>query len=198
MGRTVAVTENLVDWSKSGFSGNSLGIQWLGLCTFTAEGPGRGTKNPASCSKKKKKKSGFSSRMLNDFGWISWAVYLRFAVISVLNQSVLLFPTSVGYVKKLHQAFVWRSRFCRIYKMYPNGWKNFPEQQHCLHIHDTLSSKGMSQVGNSACYFQLVSDCAFIVLVFWRFFLIIFFRFKVRCFLKQTVPIWSAPLLQTW
>ena len=38
--------------------GNSLAVQWLGLCTFTAEGtgsiPGRGTKIPqaAQCSQK--------------------------------------------------------------------------------------------------------------------------------------------------
>ena len=54
--------------------------------------------------------------------------------------------------------------------MHLNGWKNFSKQQHCLHIHDTFSSKGMSQVGNSTCYFQLVNGCVFIMLVFWRFF----------------------------
>ena len=40
--------------------GNSLAVQWLGLCVFTAEGwgsiPGRGTKIPqATCSSQKKK-----------------------------------------------------------------------------------------------------------------------------------------------
>lgn len=87
---------------------------------------------------------------------------------------MLLLPALVCYVKKLHQAFVWRSRFCRIYKMYPNGWKNFSKQQHCLHIHDTFSSKGMLYFGNSACYFWLVNGCVFIMLVFWRFFFNLF------------------------
>ena len=42
--------------------GNSLVVQWLGLCAFTAKGlgsiPGRGTKIPKAtrCSQKKKKK----------------------------------------------------------------------------------------------------------------------------------------------
>ena len=43
-------------------AGNSLAVQWLGLCTFTAEGlgsiPGQGTKilQAVQCGKKKKKK----------------------------------------------------------------------------------------------------------------------------------------------
>ena len=45
------------------YMGNSLVVQWLGLCTFTTEGtgsiPGWGNKIPQAvwCSKKKKKKS---------------------------------------------------------------------------------------------------------------------------------------------
>lgn len=83
----------------------------------------------------------FSSRMHRLMYLIStmFKVYSDFSA----HPSILLLPTLVCPVKKLHQAFVWRPCFCRIYKMYPNGWKNFPKQQHCLHIHDSFSFKGI-------------------------------------------------------
>lgn len=85
--------------------------------------------------------------------WFKTSVYISsvFKLCSYFSAQllVLLLPTLVCNVKKLHQAFVWRSRFCRIYKMYPNGWENFSKQQHCLHIHDTFSSEGMLYFENS-------------------------------------------------
>ena len=46
---------------KAGRTGNSLVVQWLGFCTFNAEGPGsipgQGIKIPTSCLKETKKVS---------------------------------------------------------------------------------------------------------------------------------------------
>ena len=52
-----------MNYIKSKISGvrNSLAVQWLGLCAFTAEGagstPGRGTKIPEAMQRGQKKKT---------------------------------------------------------------------------------------------------------------------------------------------
>ena len=40
-------------------TGNSLEVQWLGLCAFTAKSPGSNPKNPTARQTKKKKKNLF-------------------------------------------------------------------------------------------------------------------------------------------
>ena len=60
-----SVSSGLLKGLKLLWMGNSLAVQWLGLCAFTAEGtgsiPGWGTKMPqaAQCGQKKKKKGYF-------------------------------------------------------------------------------------------------------------------------------------------
>ena len=60
--------------------GNSLAVQWLGLCPFTAEGrasiPGRGTQIPQAASAKKKKKR-LCSALLTSFIKVTYQVQLN-------------------------------------------------------------------------------------------------------------------------
>ena len=67
---------SLVDTREERNSGNSLVVQWLGLCVFTAEGtgsiPGWGTKIPASgVAKPKRKKEKRKKKEIHLIGLIS-------------------------------------------------------------------------------------------------------------------------------
>ena len=90
--------------SQFKYPGKSLVVQWLGFCTFTAEGPGlipgRGTKIPQAawcCQKKKRKKRYQVPKLLetlSNYPWLT-SIFLLKSPNSFCILPLLHFPHSI-------------------------------------------------------------------------------------------------------